>query len=560
VHDTAQFAMDYRAELSDLLAFNYRRKPGRVNVDVETAENARDRQYCGLRVVMPAPRNGGILAVVPPDQSGQARAALKVIVDEHGPEALASAGTMSNLLKDLLPDTPRIAKILVAAAEDRVAVVLREHVVQGLDATVAARLTASSFAEGTMFAPEACAWAVGEFAVALGLLSAGSDPVSIPLLRDDASSITSPAAAVPDQLAAHAPTVVAPLPGSPAGPPRAWTDGQPTGYIAEREAHPLPRALSPVPRAVTTRYVGEIGYVVVESDDAIMPLDLLLGEGWPPIHVGRWPRAIALTPDNAMAYVACGGDAAVTPVDLLAGVAGQPIRTGPVPSAIAITPDGTTALVACTGDGTITPVNLAAGLAGQPIRTGPSPSAIAITPDGATAYVVDDHAEIVTPVSIATGRCGYPVHAGAHPVAIAIAPDGLTAYIANFDDGTLTAIDLSTGIPADPIPAGSNPFAVAITPDGLTAYVANHMSRAVTPVDLTTGRRRKHIKVGKLPYAITITSDGSTAYVANYGDRTVTPIDIDTSTGRAPIRVGNCPAAIAITGSQPLDNWSGSSP
>lgn len=51
------------------------------------------------------------LDVVSAEQSGQTRAALRVIVEENGPEALASAGVMANLLKDLLPDAPRIAKI-----------------------------------------------------------------------------------------------------------------------------------------------------------------------------------------------------------------------------------------------------------------------------------------------------------------------------------------------------------------------------------------------------------------------------------------------------------------
>src|SRR6266567_3806441 len=53
------------------------------------------------------------------EHAAEARAALTAIVTdpEHGVAALSSAQTMSNLLKDLLPDAPREKSMLVAAAE-----------------------------------------------------------------------------------------------------------------------------------------------------------------------------------------------------------------------------------------------------------------------------------------------------------------------------------------------------------------------------------------------------------------------------------------------------------
>jgi hypothetical protein len=77
---------------------------------------------------------------------------------------------MSNLLKGLLPDAPGVARMLVAAAEDRVADELRDHAAGGMGGATAARLVASSFAARTLFAPEACASVVGELALALGLV------------------------------------------------------------------------------------------------------------------------------------------------------------------------------------------------------------------------------------------------------------------------------------------------------------------------------------------------------------------------------------------------------
>jgi hypothetical protein len=107
------------------------------------------------------------------EHAAEARAALNAIVTdpEHGVAALSSAQTMSNLLKDLLPDAPREKSMLVAAAEAGLASSLRDHVAQGMDPGTAIRLTASSFSATTPFTPEACNWVAGEIAIALGISS-----------------------------------------------------------------------------------------------------------------------------------------------------------------------------------------------------------------------------------------------------------------------------------------------------------------------------------------------------------------------------------------------------
>src|SRR5215472_976958 len=116
------------------------------------------------------------MAAAPLEHADQARLALRTIVTEHGPEMLSRPATLSNLLADLLPDAPRIARILVAAAQDHIADELREHTSAGMDTVTALRLTATVFADATMFPQEACAWVVGEFALALGLVSDNSAP------------------------------------------------------------------------------------------------------------------------------------------------------------------------------------------------------------------------------------------------------------------------------------------------------------------------------------------------------------------------------------------------
>jgi len=113
------------------------------------------------------------------EHAAEARAALNAIITdpEHGVAALSSAQTMSNLLKDLLPDAPREKSILVAAAEAGLANTLRQHVDQGMDPNTAIRLTASSFSSTTPFTPEACTWVTNEIATALGLRHSGGGPV-----------------------------------------------------------------------------------------------------------------------------------------------------------------------------------------------------------------------------------------------------------------------------------------------------------------------------------------------------------------------------------------------
>jgi Domain of unknown function (DUF4190) len=111
------------------------------------------------------------MADMPWEHAAEARAALNAIVTdpEHGAAALSSPRTMSNLLKDLLPDAPREKNLLVAAAEAGLADQLRGHVAEGMDSSTAIRLTASTFSDSTPLTPDACSWVAGEIAVALGI-------------------------------------------------------------------------------------------------------------------------------------------------------------------------------------------------------------------------------------------------------------------------------------------------------------------------------------------------------------------------------------------------------
>ena len=105
------------------------------------------------------------------DPHGEARAALRVIVSDphYGVPALSNPQIVFNLVKDLLPDAPREANVLIAAAEARVAGLLVDYTRQGMDPGTAAHLVTAYFAHRTSLTPDACNWAVSELAIALGM-------------------------------------------------------------------------------------------------------------------------------------------------------------------------------------------------------------------------------------------------------------------------------------------------------------------------------------------------------------------------------------------------------
>jgi hypothetical protein len=108
---------------------------------------------------------------MPWDAQGEAQAALRAIVADsrYGPTALSNAQTMTNLLKDMLPDAPRESSALIAASEAGLADMLRSNVSQGMDLDTASRLAAGSFENRTALTSDACAWAAAVLASVLRL-------------------------------------------------------------------------------------------------------------------------------------------------------------------------------------------------------------------------------------------------------------------------------------------------------------------------------------------------------------------------------------------------------
>jgi hypothetical protein len=157
---------------------------------------------------------------MPWDAQGEAQAALRAIVADprYGPAALSNAQTMTNLLKDMLPDSPRESSVLVAASEAGIAGLLQSNVSQGMDVATASRLAAGSFENRTALTPDACNWAVGVLASALRLdaVRRPAPPPAYDMPRpggDDQQAMASRPATAP-------PPWVAPAPVARAGPDR----------------------------------------------------------------------------------------------------------------------------------------------------------------------------------------------------------------------------------------------------------------------------------------------------------------------------------------------------
>ena len=102
------------------------------------------------------------------DPEGDARRALRTAVDDAGLRALSDPQLLDNLLRDLLPELPREASLIVAAAQVDVAAQLVQQVNSQVDTETAIRLAVTALANGRAFDPSACRWVVEEFAIALG--------------------------------------------------------------------------------------------------------------------------------------------------------------------------------------------------------------------------------------------------------------------------------------------------------------------------------------------------------------------------------------------------------
>jgi hypothetical protein len=145
--------------------------PSLIRALVWGAHRSAGRDCCRMLGVEGVRLEGDQVTSVPWDAQGEAHAALRAIVADprYGLPVLSNAQTMTNLLKDMLPDAPRESSVLVAASEAGVAGLLQGNVSRGMDVATASRLAAGTFENQTALTPDACNWAAGILASVLRL-------------------------------------------------------------------------------------------------------------------------------------------------------------------------------------------------------------------------------------------------------------------------------------------------------------------------------------------------------------------------------------------------------
>jgi hypothetical protein len=103
------------------------------------------------------------------DVNHEAHAALVVVVKEKGITALSDPQLMLSMLRDLIPGLPKESNILVHAAEEDVAGMLRDRLAQHISTGAAVTQAAVLLEERTALALDGCQWAVRLMAQMIGL-------------------------------------------------------------------------------------------------------------------------------------------------------------------------------------------------------------------------------------------------------------------------------------------------------------------------------------------------------------------------------------------------------
>jgi hypothetical protein len=178
------------------------------------------------------------MASAPWDPRGEALTALRTIAadPQYGAEALSNAQMLTNLLKDMLPDAPREANVLITAAGAGVPTALQGYLAQGMDVGTATQLAAGTLAERTALTADACAWATSSLATALLPLAVppqASVPAgTAPLPGSDHPTMVPQGPGPGPGPAAYGSGAVAYGPGAVADGPGAVADGPPATLAA----------------------------------------------------------------------------------------------------------------------------------------------------------------------------------------------------------------------------------------------------------------------------------------------------------------------------------------
>lgn len=442
------------------------------------------------------------------DHYSETRMALHAIVADpsHGVSALSNPQTMSNLLKDLLPDAPRVTGILVAAAEAGLANTLREHIDGGMVASTAIRLTSSSFSAVTMFPAEACDWVTGEIAIAMGVNVPGNDgsagETTITSAPDRFARFTRPPAEpTPENrsnqhtAAGVTPSAVRPDPNATA-PRRGLT----------RRRHIVPASIVLVLAAVgagvglwlSSSSPSHFAAAPRPSSSSTGPLKVdtcarTASGSSAPAHIGSITTGaaekdfvdVAFSPDCQV--VAAGGNGIVHEWDMVTGnrITTLPVAPGNAALIDAFTPNGKTLAVAG-GNGNTTLWNATTGDLEARFPSDPSGGTycLVISPDG-TEIFTGGSTGVVGIWGVNTHQSEGTIPTGVAIGAMALSPDGKLLAVAGYD-GIIRIYDTASRTRVATLHGDEGHiWSMAFSPDGSTLAAG---SNVLQWWDVTTGK------------------------------------------------------------------------
>ena len=438
------------------------------------------------------------------DRRGEARAALRAVVSDpdYGVAALSSPQVLSGLLKDLLPDAPREAAVLVAAAEARLADLLAGHRAQGMDAGTACALAEQTLAARTAFTPEACNWVVRELAAAAGFDTEGAVLGAAPADSPRADGLpAAPLAAAASPSAAAAPPGAARAGTAPSGTelPRGWQQTMTAAGVAADLGR---NRVSGRRKALKVLAAGAVAA-------AVAAVALIWYSAAHPPHAdvyagGRYgftnPRSIAI--GGGHVWVVNGGngkDGSVTELDASDGRWVQTLSGGErgINGPAAITAAGTDVWVANYSSNSVTELDAGSGRWVRTLSGGSygfyEPDAIAV--GGGHVWVGSGGS--VTELDASSGRWVRTLSGRSYgfdgPSGIVV--DGGHVWVSNYfryggRGGSVTELDASSGRWVATLSNSLYGFNAteAIAVGGGHLWVANEGSGSVTELNASSGR------------------------------------------------------------------------